>query len=252
MSDASDADKATDLLPLLCPHREETAARIARALADAREQANQRLPDLVRHQRGALHEAGLITDAEYAALASDHGAVARLEGYDAAREQANQRAEQAEQMAETYRLLLAGKLKRTDAKAVESGDLMPGPLAMASLILADTLESRQDAKNRLSWGWDDARTGKGYRVVVEHSEGESHAQAVEKAREQGRREGLVEAATFADDRASKREATAEEMHAAKEYRDASLYRTYATAERSLAGEFRRLALVLPALGVPSV
>ncbi len=37
MSEPTDADKATarDLLPLLCPHREETAARIARALADA-------------------------------------------------------------------------------------------------------------------------------------------------------------------------------------------------------------------------
>lgn len=107
-----------------------------------------RLHDLVRHQRGALHEAGLITDAEYAALASDHGAVARLEGYDA-------------------------------------------------------------------------------------------------ARDQGRRAGLAEAATFADDRASKREAAAEEMHAAKEYRDAALYRAYATAERSLAGEFRRLSAFTP-------
>lgn len=44
--------------------------------------ATQRLRDLVRHQRGALHDAELITDAEYAELAGDHGAVARLSGYD--------------------------------------------------------------------------------------------------------------------------------------------------------------------------
>ena len=42
----------------------------------------ERLRDLVRHQRGPLHDAELITDAEYAALAADHGAVARLTGYD--------------------------------------------------------------------------------------------------------------------------------------------------------------------------
>ena len=45
----------------------------------------QRLHDLVRHQRGALYDAELITNEEYAALAEDHGAVARLEGYDALR-----------------------------------------------------------------------------------------------------------------------------------------------------------------------
>lgn len=41
-----------------------------------------RLWDLVRHQRGELHVAGLITDDEWAFLIADHGAVARLEGYD--------------------------------------------------------------------------------------------------------------------------------------------------------------------------
>jgi len=44
-----------------------------------------RLTDLVRHQRGPLHDAGLIADEEYALLAADHTSVARLEGYDEAR-----------------------------------------------------------------------------------------------------------------------------------------------------------------------
>lgn len=43
----------------------------------------QRLWDLVRYCRSVLHNAALITDAEYMALAEDHAAVARLEAYDA-------------------------------------------------------------------------------------------------------------------------------------------------------------------------
>ena len=61
--------------------------RIAEVEAErdaARDEAT-RLRDLVRHQRGPLHDAELITDAEYAALASDAGAVARLRGYDEVR-----------------------------------------------------------------------------------------------------------------------------------------------------------------------
>ena len=50
---------------------------------DALTTQSQRLHDLVRHQRGPLHDADLITDDEYARLAADHGAVARLESYDA-------------------------------------------------------------------------------------------------------------------------------------------------------------------------
>lgn len=46
---------------------------------------NRRAMDLLRFCRGDLHEAGLITDAEYAVLAADHDAVARLEGYDTSR-----------------------------------------------------------------------------------------------------------------------------------------------------------------------
>ena len=44
----------------------------------------QRLFDLVRIQRGELHEAGLISDSEYASLAEGHGSVSRLESYDKA------------------------------------------------------------------------------------------------------------------------------------------------------------------------
>ena len=46
---------------------------------------NQRLFDLVRHQRIELHTEGLITDEEYAMLASEHASVRRLEDYDVLR-----------------------------------------------------------------------------------------------------------------------------------------------------------------------
>lgn len=45
---------------------------------------NQRLCDLVRHQRMELHEAGLISDEEYSELAKDHPAVERLKQYEVA------------------------------------------------------------------------------------------------------------------------------------------------------------------------
>jgi hypothetical protein len=46
---------------------------------------HQRLLDLLRYCRGRLHEANLISDEEYAVLAADHDAVARLEAYDVVR-----------------------------------------------------------------------------------------------------------------------------------------------------------------------
>lgn len=46
---------------------------------------NQRLYDLVRQQRMELHAADLITNEEYAELAFEHSAVARLEDYDGIR-----------------------------------------------------------------------------------------------------------------------------------------------------------------------
>lgn len=70
------------------PQNEADATFIAHARTDipALCAEVERLRDLVRHQRGPLHDAGLLTDGEYAELAADHGAVARLEGYDALRE----------------------------------------------------------------------------------------------------------------------------------------------------------------------
>lgn len=48
-------------------------------------QDTQRLWDLVRYCRAVLHNANLISDDEYAALAEDHAAVERLEAYDTAK-----------------------------------------------------------------------------------------------------------------------------------------------------------------------
>lgn len=49
----------------------------------ATDRANrQRLIDLLRYCRATLHEERLISDGEYAELASDHPAVERLETYD--------------------------------------------------------------------------------------------------------------------------------------------------------------------------
>jgi hypothetical protein len=66
----------------------EEAAKAENANAEDLEAARdtiQRLTDLVRYQRGPLHDTGLISDEEYADLAGDHAAVARLKGHDALR-----------------------------------------------------------------------------------------------------------------------------------------------------------------------
>lgn len=86
--DAEDAEKGAaacdqivallDGIPVEAPCPE--AARVTALLSE-----RDRLRDLVRHQRGALYDAGLLTEAEYATLAADSAAVARLEGYDALR-----------------------------------------------------------------------------------------------------------------------------------------------------------------------
>lgn len=46
---------------------------------------HRRVMDLLRFCRSALHDEELISDAEYAVLADDHDAVARLESYDEAK-----------------------------------------------------------------------------------------------------------------------------------------------------------------------
>lgn len=101
--------------------------------------------------------------------------------------------------ADTYRQILAGKMRRTDLAAAQNGDLMPGPLAVASLILADMIEAKPEAKNRLGWSWTDERTGKAYRVMVEHENGESFGAAIATARVDGAR-GMREAAASVCDR----------------------------------------------------
>lgn len=47
----------------------------------------ERMSDLVRYKRAELHNDGLISDEEYAEICQDHAAVARLEGYDAIKEE---------------------------------------------------------------------------------------------------------------------------------------------------------------------
>lgn len=74
------ADRRGALLDAADRQFRDAVALVGEARAEA-----DRLRDLVRHQRGELHDAGLLTDEEYAALAGDHGAVARLEGYDEVR-----------------------------------------------------------------------------------------------------------------------------------------------------------------------
>lgn len=61
-------------------------AGLKQQLADLRARM-ERYHDLVRYQRAELHEAQLITDAEYAELVKDGKSVARLEGYDALQQQ---------------------------------------------------------------------------------------------------------------------------------------------------------------------
>lgn len=72
-----------------------------------------RLQDLVRHQRGALHEAELLTDEEYSVLAQDADSVKRLDGYDAARA-ARATAERERDDARAERDALAAQLARVE------------------------------------------------------------------------------------------------------------------------------------------
>lgn len=95
-----------------------------------------RLRDLVRHQRGALHDAKLITDEEYAALAADHAAVARLEGYDAVR-----------RLRDVVRRLLADGVSAAEARILATAALGPNARAGAALARLD----------RLAIAWKDAR-----------------------------------------------------------------------------------------------
>lgn len=64
-------------------HTDKMAGRSGADIVKRLRADTQRLWDLVRYQRAELYAASLITDEEYAELASDHAAVKRLEAYDA-------------------------------------------------------------------------------------------------------------------------------------------------------------------------
>lgn len=72
-----------EIYDALLAHTRELEAALKEAV-----QREERLTDLVRHQRHELHDADLISDDEFAALLADSDGgkrVARLEGYDAIR-----------------------------------------------------------------------------------------------------------------------------------------------------------------------
>jgi predicted nucleic acid-binding Zn-ribbon protein len=99
-----------DYAELWKPH-ENLRKQLAAAEAEC-----ERLFDLVRYQRAELHEAGLITDDEYAKLASAQGSVQRLEGYDALRAECERlRAEVASLKQEREEVEEAWSKERTDA-----------------------------------------------------------------------------------------------------------------------------------------
>lgn len=79
----AEGDEGWEKLRNIC-HSTMAVAALRDSIASARPFTNQRLFDLVRHQRSELHVAELITDDEYAQLAQEHSAVKRLEDYDAA------------------------------------------------------------------------------------------------------------------------------------------------------------------------
>lgn len=72
----------------LDPLRAVVREAVEKALAEPRPEAplNQRLYDLVRYQRHALHDSGLLTDEEFASLVlSGASSARRLEDYDKVR-----------------------------------------------------------------------------------------------------------------------------------------------------------------------
>lgn len=97
------------------PPRWEAIASVRIAEAEAERDAAMdealRLRDLVRHQRGPLHDAEPLTDEEYADLAADAGAVARLRGYDELRRESRADVDKAVAAA------LEARAKQIDAKA---------------------------------------------------------------------------------------------------------------------------------------
>jgi hypothetical protein len=122
-------------------------------------EALQRAHDLVRHQRGALYDEGLITDEEYALLAGEHGAVARLEGYDTVRKAlADARTAWEREQSDDATLVraVAGRLRANGAEVpsplaeAEDAYLLTHPVVVAALgrareVVAADLRARAEA-----------------------------------------------------------------------------------------------------------
>ncbi len=114
---------------------------------------NTRLTDLVRYQRGDLHTASLITDAEYADLAGLTGSPARMEGYDALRGEL-ERTKRARFDAERERDEARSRHRgppRADAAPVRRDQFQPGERTMTQ---AETDILAERAKQRAKWGDD--------------------------------------------------------------------------------------------------
>lgn len=142
--------------------------------------------------------------------------------------------------------------------AVLANGATPYPLLDVLRILADSADHLHNEHNCDAHGWEviaEARDAAREIIaemtrvcgpeLVDEGHGYGGHTALDAAREEGRHTGLEEAAKVCDDRAGTREAVAEEMHNAREYKDATTYRTYAAAERALAGTIRALATQEP-------
>lgn len=101
--------------------------------------------DLIRHQRAELHEAGLITDAEYAELSGLSGSPERLMAYDAVAQvmrEAVARGDQAVQKLADVTAEFAVKQRAVDAKIRELD-------AKADAVQREVKEQTQIAQERV-------------------------------------------------------------------------------------------------------
>jgi hypothetical protein len=86
----------------------EREEEIGRLKASRPVKDGERLLDLVRYSRHALHEEGLITDQEYTELMGVHASPRRLEGYDEVRTKLTAAAAALAKKDEALRRIVAG------------------------------------------------------------------------------------------------------------------------------------------------